>query len=193
MNLNVVSLSGLDGGMYSTECHSSFALLLKTYLNSIWTALIQNDREYCLLHNKLHPGTETTMNVYIYSTKGRGPAYTEPTMNHRVVYLSWRKTLGCTSRLRPLCVGPSQGAPWSERCGLPTTTYITEGTGTIQHYSMHTHINTTGCTGRRHTAALGHCRDALTNWWVMLHLNAVRICSHCSQSQFHNQYTQFFL
>lgn len=42
-------------------------------------------------------------------------------------YLSWRKTLGCTFQRQPLCVEPSQGAPWSERCGLPTTTYITKG------------------------------------------------------------------
>lgn len=78
-----------------------------------------------------------------------------------VVYLSWRKTLGCTSQQRPLCVGPSQGAPWSERCGLPTTTYITEGTGTVQHYSMHTHVNTSGCPGLTHTAASERCRDTL--------------------------------
>lgn len=48
-------------------------------------------------------------------------------------YLSWRKTLGWTSRQQPLCVGPFRGAPWSERCGLPTITYVTKGTGTLQH------------------------------------------------------------
>lgn len=98
-----------------------------------------------------------------YSYSYTGPASTWPNANHGVVYLSWRKTLGCTSQQRPLCVGPSQGAPWSERCGLPTTTYITEGTGTVQHYSMHTHVNTTGCLGLTHTAASEYRMDTLTD------------------------------
>lgn len=44
-------------------------------------------------------------------------------------------------------------------CPPPHTSQ--RGTGTVQHYSMHTHINTTGCMGLTHTAASGYCMDTL--------------------------------
>lgn len=95
-----------------------------------------------------------------------------PATDHSVVYLSWRKTLGRTSRLRTLCVGPSQGAPWSERCGLPTTTYITEGNrhdSALQHAYTHQHARTAAAWDWHTLLPWQYCTDTLK------HLQVVRI------------------